>query len=200
MRAFAESRPLSWIRQPTERLLETPPEPEIGVPFLRAEEPADASQVRALLEASFPGTGEALLVDRLRSDGDLVLSLAAEDAGVVVGYIAFSRLLVEGDVTPRRAVALAPLAVYPEYQRQGVATRLIQESHACLAFLGETLSVVLGEPAYYGRFGYSNKRVAGFESEYQSPYLMALSFGDAPFAGRLVYPAAFRLLGDDATA
>ena len=85
-------------------------------------------------------------------------------------------------------MALAPLAVYPEYQQQGVATRLIRDGHACLAAIGETLSVVLGEPDYYGRFGYSNRRVAQFESDYQSPYLMALSFGAAPWEGRLVYP------------
>jgi putative acetyltransferase len=191
---------VSWIKSPSERLLEVTPEPQVGTPSLREEAPADAVQIRTLLEASFPGTGEALLVDRLRSDGDLILSLAAEDAGVVVGYIAFSRLAVEGGEAPFPAVALAPLAVYPEYQKQGVATRLIQEAHACLAFLGETLSVVLGEPAYYGRFGYSNRRVARFESEYQSPYLMALSFGAAPWEGRLVYPAAFRLLADDAAS
>ena len=107
---------------------------------LRLEEPADAPQIRDLLEASFPGFGEAILVDRLRSDGDIVLSLVAEDDGVVIGYIAFSRLMVEGGEAPFRAVALAPLAVYPEYQQQGVATRLVREGHACLAALGETLS------------------------------------------------------------
>ena len=99
-----------------------------------------------------------------------MLSLVAEDAGVVVGYVAFSRLIVEGDTTRFAAVALAPLAVYPEYQQQGIATRLVREAHACLAALGETLSVVLGEPGFYGRFGYSNRRAANFESEYQSPY------------------------------
>ena len=103
----------------------------------------------------FPGFGEATLVDRLRRDGDIVLSLVAEDEGVVIGYIAFSRLMVEGGDATFRAVALAPLAVYPEYQQQGIATRLVREGHACLAAIGETLSVVVGEPHYYGRFGYS---------------------------------------------
>lgn len=162
--------------------------------FLRGEESRDAAQIRDLLEISFPGDGEALLVDRLRSDGDLVLSLVAEDQGVVIGHVGFSRLMVEGSGERFAAVALAPLAVYPEYQKQGVATRLVQEAHACLAAIGETLSVVVGEPHFYGRFGYSNRRVAGFECEYQSPYLMALSFGAAPTRGRLVYPPAFATL------
>jgi putative acetyltransferase len=165
---------------------------------MRVEEPRDVAQVRELLEASYPGFGEAILVDRLRNDGDIVLSLVAEDQGVVVGYIAFSRLLVEGGEPPFPAVALAPLAVYPEYQQQGIATRLVQEGHACLAAIGETLSVVLGETSFYGRFGYSNRRVANFSSEYQSPYLMALSFGAAPSEGRLVYASAFAALSENA--
>jgi putative acetyltransferase len=166
---------------------------------IRLEAPSDAQQVRDLLEASFPGLVEAELVDSLRRDRDIVLSLAAEDQGVVIGYIAFSRLMVEGGEAPFPAVALAPIAVYTEYQQQGVATRLVRESHACLAAMGETLSVVLGEPAYYSRFGYSNRRVARFECEYQSPYLMGLSFGAAPWEGRLVYAPAFAALSDDAS-
>jgi putative acetyltransferase len=192
------ARDLTWIKQPSEKLLSAKPEPQIGPVVIRMEQAADAPQIRGLLEASFPGLGEALLVDRLRSDGDLVLSLVAEDGGVVVGYIAFARIMVEGGETPFRAVALAPLAVYSDYQSQGVATQLVREGHACLAFLGETLSVVVGEPQYYGRFGYSNRRVAGFESEYQSAYLMGLSFGAAPWEGRFVYPPAFGALSEDA--
>lgn len=184
---------MSWIKQPTEKLFSAKPEPRIGTIRLRGEEPGDAGQIRDLLEASFPGDGEALLVDRLRSDGDMVLSLVAEDDGIVIGYIAFSRLVVKGE-TKFHAVALAPLAVYSDYQNHGVATRLVNEAHACLAALGETLSVVVGEPDFYGRFGYSNRRVARFESEYQSPYLMALSFGLAPTEGRLIYPPAFAAL------
>ncbi len=189
---------MSWIKNPSERLFEAQLEPPAGVVQLRGEERGDQPQIRDLLEASFPSTGEALLVDRLRSDGDIVLSLVAEDSGVVAGYVAFSRLRVRGAGAPFPAVALAPLAIYPEYQQQGIASHLLRESHACLASLGETLSVVVGEPGYYGRFGYSNRRAAQFQCEYQSPYLMALSFGWAPTEGRLVYPAAFNVLSDDA--
>jgi putative acetyltransferase len=64
--------------------------------------------------------------------------------------------------------------------------------------MGITLSVVVGEPSYYGRFGYTNRRAALFECHYQSAYLMALSFGAAPWEGRLAYPKAFALLDQDA--
>ncbi|MGH6924722.1 MAG: GNAT family N-acetyltransferase [Propylenella sp.] len=191
---------MTWAKPPADRLLSEKPEIQPGLAIMRLEEPRDAGQIRDLLEASFPGFGEAILVDRLRSDGDIDLSLVAEDQGVVIGYIAFSRLVIEGSEHPFHAVALAPLAVYPEYQQQGVATQLVREGHACLAAMGVTLSVVVGEPGYYGRFGYSNRRAARFDCEYQSPYLMALSFGAAPWEGRLVYPKAFQLLSEDAAA
>jgi putative acetyltransferase len=189
---------LSWSKPLSEKLLAALPEPAAGAAFIRGEEQRDEPQIRDLLEASFPGYGEADLVDALRAAGDLVLSLVAEDAGIVIGHIAYSRLSVVGAEGTFPAVALAPLAVYPEYQQQGVATRLVRESHACLAAMGETLSLVLGEPTYYSRFGYSHRRAAHFDSDYQSPYLMALSFGAAPWEGRLVYPTAFAALSGDA--
>lgn len=189
---------MTWIKQPTEILLAAQPEVRTAMPLFRLEEPADIPQIRDILEASFPGFGEADLVEALRRDGDLILSLVAEDEGIVIGSICFSRLTIEGGEAPFPAVALAPLAVYPEYQQQGVATRLVREAHACVAAMGETLSIVLGEPGYYSRFGYSNRRAAHFISDYQSPYLMALSFGAAPWEGTLVYPRGFAALTEDA--
>ncbi len=186
------------IWQPSDRLLAAKPTVRNAAIGMRLEGEQDAQPIRDLLQACFPGFAEADLVEKLRRDGDLVLSLVAEDEGVVIGYIAFSRLLVETEDGRIPAVALAPLAVYTEYQSQGVATRLVREGHACVAAIGEKLSVVLGEPHYYGRFGYSPHRASAFTSEYQSPYLMAISFGAAPWEGRLVYPAAFDALSDDA--
>lgn len=166
--------------------------------LIRLETAADVGPIRELLEEVFPGQGEADLVEALRREGDLVLSLVAERDGHVIGNVVLSRLLIEGDGDPSPAVALAPLAVYPEYQHRGIATLLLREAHACLAYMGERLSVVLGEPDYYGKFGYSHRRAARFDSVYQSPFLLALSFGEAPWEGRLVYPPAFDALTDDA--
>jgi putative acetyltransferase len=163
---------------------------------LRLESAGDAPRLRELLEASFPGPDEADLVDNLRRDGDTVLSLVAEADGFVVGYVLFSRISINGEAGSRQAVALAPLAVLTQFQKQGIGTRLVREAHARLGAMGETLSIVVGEPGYYSRFGYSHCRAARFESEYQSPYLMALSFGAAPWEGRLVYPRAFSLLSE----
>jgi len=88
-------------------------------------------------------------------------------------------------------VALAPLAVAPAMQRHGCGAALIAEGHRFLQAAGERLSVVLGEPAYYGRFSYAHARAAGFSSDYQCDALQALSWGEAPTTGRLVYAPAF---------
>jgi putative acetyltransferase len=89
------------------------------------------------------------------------------------------------------AVALAPLAVEPRFQRRGIGGALVEEAHRQLRERGEALSVVLGEPAYYGRFGYTHKRAAGFESDYQCDALQALAWGEAPLTGKLAYAPAF---------
>src|SRR5688572_8853931 len=100
---------------------------------LRLESSVDAPRIRELLEASFPGHDEAALVDNLRQDGDLVLSRVAEADGFVIGHVLFSRVSVNGEAGSQQAVALAPLAVDPAYQHQGIGTRLVREAHARLA-------------------------------------------------------------------
>lgn len=159
--------------------------------IIRPEEPEDEAAIRALHRSVFGGEAEARLVDALRADGDVVLSLVAERAGEVRGHILFSRLTVREDGRTFPAVALAPLAVHPEHQREGIGTALVDEGHLRLQANGELLSVVLGDPAYYGRFGYSHERAAGFESPYRGEALQALAWGEAPHAGRLDHPPAF---------
>ncbi|MFC5584332.1 GNAT family N-acetyltransferase [Nitratireductor kimnyeongensis] len=159
---------------------------------IRPETEGDRDAIHTLLLAAFDGDGEAGLVQSLRADGDVVLSLVAETEGVVCGHVLFSRLhVVIGDAR-YPAVALAPLAVSPAHQRQGIAARLVEEAHRHLINTGETLSVVLGEPAYYGRFGYRHEDAAKFESAYQCEALQAVRWGDdAPSTGKLVYASAF---------
>jgi len=160
--------------------------------IIRPEESGDETAIRLLLVNAFGGEAEAKLVDDLRSAGDIVLSLVAARGGEIRGHILFSRLLVRNGDETFPAVALAPLGVHPAHQREGIGTALVEDAHARLAAQGEKLSLVLGEPAYYGRFGYSRERAAGFESVYQGEYLQALAWDDAaPASGRLDYPPAF---------
>lgn len=158
---------------------------------IRVAQHSDRPAIRAVEEAAFGRPDEARLVDLLAASGDTVLELVAEQEGAIVGHVLFSRLSVEATGQKNAAVALAPLAVSPAAQRQGVGAALVEEAHRRLKGFGEALSVVLGEPDYYGRFGYSHDRAAGFESDWQCEALQALSWGNAPTSGRLVYAPAF---------
>lgn len=166
----------------------------MSAPVIRAETSDDARAVHALLVDAFAGADEAGLVAALRAADEVVLALVAEWGGTVCGHILFSRLRVEKDGEIFAAVALAPLAVAPERQRRGIGAQLVAQAHERLQAAGETLSVVLGEPAYYGRFGYTHRRASGFESAFQCAALQALAWGAAPATGRLVYAPAFGAL------
>ncbi|MBB6469727.1 putative acetyltransferase [Aminobacter lissarensis] len=158
---------------------------------IRAATPRDREAIRLVEEHAFGQQAEAGLVDALVAEGDAIVELVAEEDGDVVGHILFSRLYIQNGGKTVPAVALAPLAVEPGFHGTGIGGALIREAHIRLKDAGETLAVVLGDPAYYGRFGYSHERAAKFESDYQCDALQALAWGDAPETGRLVYASAF---------
>jgi len=158
---------------------------------IRAATPRDREAIRFVEEHAFRQPAEAGLVDALVAQGDTVVELVAEEEGQVVGHILFSRLFVRDGANEFAAVALAPLAVDPSFHGTGIGGALVREAHIRLKKAGEKLAVVLGDPAYYGRFGYSHARAAKFESAYQGEALQALAWGDAPESGQLVYAAAF---------
>jgi putative acetyltransferase len=158
---------------------------------IRAATPRDREAIRLVEEHAFGQQAEAGLVDALVTGGDAVVELVAEEDGQVVGHILFSRLYVQNGGKRFAAVALAPLAVEPSFHGTGIGGALIREAHVRLKEAGETLAVVLGDPTYYGRFGYAHDRAAKFESEYQGEALQALAWGDAPETGRLVYATAY---------
>jgi putative acetyltransferase len=158
---------------------------------IRSAQKRDREAIRRVEEHAFGQAAEAGLVDALVGGGDAVVELVAEEDGQVVGHILFSRLHVIEGRTSFPAVALAPLAVQPSFHGTGIGGALVREAHLRLKAAGEKLSVVLGDPAYYGRFGYSRERAEKFESTYQCEALQALAWQDAPETGRLAYPAAF---------
>ena len=123
--------------------------------------------------------------------GELTVSLVAETDGLV-GHVAFSPVLIADGSAGW--YGLAPVAVLPEWQRRGVGAALIRRGLAILGARGAAGCVVLGDPAYYGRFGYNHARAEKFESEYQGEALQALAWGDAPEKGKLVYAQAFTAL------
>ncbi len=161
---------------------------------IRPATPRDRDAIRLIEESAFGQKAEAGLVDALVADGDSVVELVADEEGQLVGHILFSRLYVQQGGKEFAAVALAPLAVDPSFHGSGIGGALIREAHIRLKAAGERLSIVLGDPAYYGRFGYSHERAVRFESPWQGEALQALAWGEAPDVGRLVYATAFESL------
>jgi putative acetyltransferase len=158
---------------------------------IRAATPRDREAIRLVEEHAFGQQAEAGLVDALVAEGDAVVELVAEEDGDVVGHILFSRLYIQNGGKTVPAVALAPLAVEPDFHGTGIGGALVREAHIRLKDAGETIAVVLGDPAYYGRFGYTHERAAKFQSDYQGEALQALAWGEAPETGRLDYAPAF---------
>lgn len=126
--------------------------------LLRRELPVDQSAVRAVHNAAFGGgadAAEAQLVDDLRAGGDVIaaLSLVAVldgDVGAVVGHVVCSR----ASIADRPSIGLGPLGVIPAYQRRGVGQALMHAVLAAADALDEPAVALLGDPAYYHRFGF----------------------------------------------
>ncbi len=121
--------------------------------LIRTEIGVDAASIDSLLRRCFPTSAEAELVQQLREDGLLTLGVVAtDDEGQVLGYAAFSPVtLAEED---RQWVGLAPLAVDESVRKQGLGKQLIYEGLDTLNEFGYAAVVVLGDPAYFGRYGF----------------------------------------------
>jgi predicted N-acetyltransferase YhbS len=161
----------------------------------RSETAADIAAIRAVNLAAFPTSAEADLVDRLRTDADAWipgLSVVAQaPEGTVVGHALLTRCHVDG--VP--ALALAPCAVLPAYQRQGAGSAAILAALDTARAMGESLVLVLGHADYYPRFGFVPASRWGIRAPFEVPdeAMMALTLDPSrPVpAGVIRYPAAF---------
>lgn len=125
---------------------------------IRDEQERDAAAIRAVTLAAFATMPysqqtEAAIVDALRAAGALAVSLVAVDGDVVVGHVAFSPVTIDGVAAPGW-YGVGPLSVRPEQQRSGIGSALMREGIARLQALGGKGYVVVGDPAYYERFGF----------------------------------------------
>lgn len=158
---------------------------------IREEHAADAAAIADVHRAAFAGEDEALLVDRIRADGDAVLSLVAMDGGAVVGHVLFSRM-----IAPMRALALGPLGVLPGRQGSGIGSALVREGIARAEAAGWQAAFVLGAPAYYRHFGFSVDAARGFDSPYAGDHFMVrmLRQGGVATTGPVRHAPAFARL------
>jgi putative acetyltransferase len=164
---------------------------------LREESAADRAGVRAVHLAAFPGEDEANLVERLQTDGDALVGLAAEVKARIVGHILFSWLPIETRAGVIPAAALAPLGVVPEWQGRGIGAALVERGLALCRERGIAVVVVLGDPGYYSRFGFRAEKAAHLQTAWSGPHLMAIELAPGALGdGRGIahYPAAFTTL------
>jgi putative acetyltransferase len=166
-------------------------------PFhLRDEVAADAPAIAGVVTEAFGQAAEAELIAALRAAGALSISLVAvTDDGGLVGHVAFSPVTVE-DAGGDRLFGLAPLAVAGGWQGRGVGGALVEAGLARACALGGDLAVVLGEPAYYRRFGFRPATAWGIAWEHEAPpeAFMALELrpgAGVGWRGRLRYHPAF---------
>ena len=135
---------------------------------IRPERPEDTSQVRHVNELAFGQPAEADLVDRLRQACTDSLSWVAEDEDdAVVGHILFTSVVVESAGRRVVGMGLAPMAVRPDRQRQGVGSQLVRRGLEVLRERGCPFVVVLGHPKYYPRFGFEPASTHGLASQWE---------------------------------
>lgn len=137
--------------------------------LVRDEAPADVDAIRDVVTRAFEQAAEAELVDALRRHGKATISLVAEQEGRVVGHVLFSPVTLADDPSAPFASGLAPLAVSADVRKRGIGGALVRAGLARCRALGHAWVVVLGSPAYYGRFGFVDAGRYGLTSEYHVP-------------------------------
>jgi putative acetyltransferase len=156
---------------------------------------ADAATIRAVHEAAFDTDMEARLIERLEADGDMRLSLVALREARCVGSLILSAMRAEADGEAFRAIALGPIAVRPECQKTGVGSALMEAAIAWARDRNYAAILLLGDPNYYGRFGFSVEKAQPFASPYLSEYWQLL-----PLTGDFVLPKSASAAYADAFA
>ncbi len=166
---------------------------------IRAEVAADLPAIRRVVVAAFGSDEEADLVERIRASDQYVpeLALVALVDGELVGHVMISGATLVTDQGERRIVMLAPLAVTPAFQGQGIGAALTRAAVGRADEMGEPLVTVEGSPRYYGALGFEHSVRHGIEIELpewapaEAAQVILLDAYDAALQGRVVYPPAF---------
>jgi putative acetyltransferase len=165
----------------------------MNTPLIRDQIAADFDAVHQLVTAAFKtqpyaSGNEQFLMDTLWTAGIATVALVADDAGVIVGQAAFSKVMIGGKDIDWHGCG--PVAVLPERHKRGIGSALMRAGLERLRALGSKGCVVVGDPAYYTRFGFANTEamtLPGVPPE----YFMALSFGGAMPNGDVKFDPAF---------
>ena len=136
---------------------------------IRKEWAKDFSQVRKLNEAAFETDDEARLVDILRDSNINVISLVAEENGVILGHILFSPVELSNNPERIAITGLAPMAILPDYQKKGIGSALVRKGLEYCRKASYKAVVVLGHPEYYPKFEFVPSVQFNIKSEYDVP-------------------------------
>jgi putative acetyltransferase len=152
---------------------------------IRPEQAGDFDTIHALLLASFGRELEARLVDRLRASGKIASALVAEDRAHILGHVVFSKVVTEAGTGEVGALALAPLAVAPAFQRLGIGSALISAGLEHCRLERQTRILVLGDPGYYQRFGFEPAARFGLQCPFpvSANAFMAMELEPGAFEG-----------------
>ncbi len=130
---------------------------------IREEKTPDIPLIRAIHDRAFDSRDEGVIVEKLRKNKNLTISLVAEVEGVVIGHIAYSPVYINGT---RTGLGLAPVAVLPAHQNQGTGSALIRTGNEIAVMKGFSMIFVLGDPDYYSRFGFELAREYNYFSKF----------------------------------
>ncbi|HEY8615708.1 N-acetyltransferase [Phenylobacterium sp.] len=160
---------------------------------IRPERPADAGAISHLTTRAFETTAhgsgtEALIVERLREAGALTTSLVAVADHEVVGHVACSPVTIEPEQPGW--YGLGPVSVRPERQRRGIGQALVRAALEDLRLRGAAGCVLLGDPAYYGRFGFVSDAALTYRRA-RSRYFQRIVLGGPPASGDVSFHPAF---------
>jgi putative acetyltransferase len=160
---------------------------------IRPEAVQDHEAIADLTARAFDGVehsdqSEPALVAALRAAGALTVSLVAEENGTLIGHVAFSPITIDG--RNLRWFGLGPVSVSPDRQRQGIGSALVREGLDRLRADGASGCVVLGDPAYYRRFGFEIDHGLRYVDTLKD-YFLRIAFGTEVPAGQVAYHAAF---------
>jgi putative acetyltransferase len=133
---------------------------------IRDERPADVTSIGRVVGEAFGTDLEARLVDLLRERDKHLISLVAVNGDDICGHILFSAVTIADAPSNLQAIGLAPVAVRPQLQRTGIGSALVREGLDRCRRAHYGLVVVLGNPAYYSRFGFRAANMFGLENEY----------------------------------
>jgi putative acetyltransferase len=165
---------------------------------IRPEVPGDRESIYRVNQEAFGRESESRLVEALRLGPAFIpgLSLVAVEGSEVVGHILFTRLTVRGEGGTHEALALAPMAVVPAWQRKGIGSALVRRGLEDAREQGHRAVIVLGHPGYYPRFGFRPAQPLGIQSPFEAPVDAFLVLGLQPgvldgLEGRVEYPPEF---------